>query len=151
MSQAWGLCGTGTSIRATQPLSKPVIMNICREQLLPACASAELCRDVLVEMIILLWGSREDGKKTAPSQLLQGVLQCRGATEKYEASRQCVQQSAAHSLSPFPAMPYFFHSSLLSSFTSTIPALSTSLKSVCVSHTHTHTHKHTHTHTHTQT
>lgn len=82
----------------------------------PDMCRAELCWDVLVKMICLLWGSREDVEKTAPSQLLQGVLQCRGVTEKYEARRQFVQQSAPNTLPPFPAMPHFFPSSLLWSF-----------------------------------
>lgn len=101
MSQAWGLRCTGTSARPTHPLSKSQIMSICRGQLVPMCASAELCQDILVKMICLLWGSREDVEKTAPSQLLQGVLQCRGVTEKYS-------QSVSRTLPPFPGMLCFF-------------------------------------------
>lgn len=44
----------------------------------------------LVEVICLLRGSREDVEKPVPSQLLQGVLQCRGLTEKVEGKRQLV-------------------------------------------------------------
>lgn len=55
------------------------IMSICRWQ-----PVSELCTE-LVNMICVLCENREDVEKTAPSQLLQGVLQCRGLTEKYEA------------------------------------------------------------------
>lgn len=78
-------------------------------------------------------------ENTAPSQLLQGVLQCRGVTEKDDARRQFVQQSAAHTLPPFPAMARFFLFSLLSSFTYIVLALSASL-SLSLRHTRTHTH-----------
>lgn len=64
-------------------------------------ASDKLCRDVLVEMVCLLRGSREDVEKSAPSQLLQGVLQCRGLTGKLEGKRQFVWHSAAYALPPF--------------------------------------------------
>lgn len=83
--------------------------------------------------------SREDVEKTAPSQLLQGVLQCRGVTEKYEARRQLVQQSAAQSLPPFPAMPHFFLFSLLLSFTPDILSVSLPSLSLHVLHSYTRT------------
>lgn len=143
MSQAWGLCCAGTSIAATQPLSKPQIINICREQLVPTLASAELCWDVLVEMICLLRGSREDVGKSAPSQLLQGVLQCRGLTVSSWVLDKLPSTFLFLSLPPFPPMPRFFLPSLLSSLTSAILALSASLPSLfllCLSHTHTQTH-----------
>lgn len=113
MSQAWGLCCSGTSIRPTHPLSKSHLMSTCRGQLVPMCAGAELCQDILVKMICLLWGSRGDVEKTAPSQLLQGVLQCRGVTEKYGARRQFVHSQSLTLV--LHLLPYFvfFSSSLL--------------------------------------
>lgn len=139
MSQAWGLFCTGTSITATQSQPKPQIINIRREQLVPSWADAELCWDVLVEMICLLWGSREDVEKSAHSQLLQGVLQCRGLTLKQDGRRQIVQCSAAHSLPPFAPLPRLFPSSLFSSLTSVCSPTISSLFLLCyLSPTQTH-------------
>lgn len=102
------------------------ILSVYGEQLVPMWASDELCRDVLVEVICLLWGSREDVEKSAPSQLLQGVLQCRGLTEKVEGKRQLVcslSASVYHRASlPLPTTAfvfyYLFPTSLLHKFTS---------------------------------
>lgn len=88
------------------------ISSVYSEQLVPMWASDELCRDVLVEVICLLWGSREDVEKSAPSQLLQGVLQCRGLTEKVEGKRQLVCSLSAsiyHCASlPLPTTAFVF-------------------------------------------
>lgn len=89
------------------------ILSVYGEQLVPMWASDELCRDVLVEVICLLWGSREDVEKSAPSQLLQGVLQCRGLTEKVEGKRQLVcslSASVYHRASlPLPTTAFVFY------------------------------------------
>lgn len=89
------------------------ILSVYSEQLVPMWASDELCRDVLVEVICLLWGSREDVEKSAPSQLLQGVLQCRGLTEKVEGKRQLVCSLSAsiyHCASlPLPTTAFVFY------------------------------------------
>lgn len=73
------------------------------EQLVPGWASDELRRDVSVEVICLLWGGRENVEKSAPSQLLQGVLQCRGLTGKVEGKKG---SRSAHSLPPLTNVPH---------------------------------------------
>lgn len=80
---------------------------------MPVWASDKLCRDVLVEMICLLRGSREDVEKSAPSQLLQGVLQCRGLTENWKVKGSLPDTQLLTLFIHLPAaMPHFFSPTL---------------------------------------
>lgn len=78
----------------------------------------------------LLWESREDVKEFTPSQVLQGVLQCRGVTEQQKGGRNlsntqlprlssfllCLSSSSSHLLLLYPFQQPFFYNIFYGSY-----------------------------------
>lgn len=80
-------------------------------------------------------------KKDCAPQLLQGVLQCRGVRERNTKPGGSLTNSQPLARFPsFPAMPHFFHPSLLPSLPSIVLGLPASL-SLSLFSAHTYTHK----------